>query len=120
MTTYFNLIIKWIGLNAQGDLGPVTMYKSQRGTRIWYAKAPPEVPWSIGQLRQRTLFTMAAIAWQNLTDDQKAAYELAAQKAHLRVTGYNVWVNACLRQDTSYLETIVQQTGVALKLPQVT
>ncbi len=119
MPSFHHLIIDWIGLNAQGDLGPVTIYKSQRGSRIWFAKAPPEVPWSIGQLRQRTLFEMAGIAWQNLTDTEKQAYETASQKAHLRITGYNLWVHACLRQDTSYIETIVNQTGVTLKLPQV-
>lgn len=120
MALNLNLIINWIGINAQGDLGPVTMYKSQRGTRIWYAKAPPEIPWSIGQLRQRTLFKMAGIAWQNLTDAEKQDYETAAARAHLRITGYNLWVHACLRQDVSYIQTIINQTKVQLKLPQVT
>lgn len=120
MALNLNLIIDLIGLNAQGDLGPVTIYKSQRGSRIWFAQAPPEIPWTIGQLRQRTLFKMAGIAWQNLTAEEKQTYELAAQKAHLRITGYNLWVHACLHQDVSFIETIIQQTGIDLKLPQVT
>lgn len=120
MASFQNLIIDYLGFNAQGDLGPVTIYQSQRGARIWFAKAPPEIPWTVGQLRQRTLFQMAGIAWQNLTPTQKKDYELAAQKAHLRITGYNLWVHACLKQDTSYIKTIIHQTGVDLKLPQVT
>lgn len=118
MATFNNLIIDLIGLNAQGDLGPVTIYKSQRGRRIWFAKAPPEIPWTVGQIRQRTLFIMAGIAWQNLTADEKADYERAAKKASLRITGYNLWVHACVTQNVSYIETIIHQTAIALKLPQ--
>lgn len=106
----FNLM----GLHLGGDLGPLTFYKSKRGKLVWFDKAPPTTPPSWRQTSQRSLFRAAAQCWRLCTPEQRQQYELAARKASLCMTGYNLFVHLKLKPDPNLQRTIESQTNTVL------
>ena len=106
-----------LGLSQTGDLGPFTIYTSQRRKPVWFTKSPPQKPPSPNQVFQRSRFTTAAAAWQAMTQAARAAWALAARRAGLYVTGYNLWVWWQLKRDRTTLATIERNSGVTLIQP---
>jgi len=106
----FNLL----GLNFQGDLGPLTTYTSKKGRRVWFLKTTPSGPSSDWQKIQRDKFRALALAWMNLTQEQRQAWHTAAKRASLRITGYNLWAYLQLTGDRAAIETVERQTGERL------
>lgn len=103
-----------IGLNPTGDLGPLTGYTSKRGKAVWFLKAPPTTPATPWQVHQRNMFRLVAQLWRALTVDQRLDWQKAARRAHLNITGYNLFVWFQHTKDCNALRTIQHQSGVTL------
>lgn len=110
-------IVNLLGLRAQGDLGPLTMYDSRRNKRVWYIKAPPKKPPSRWQLNRRQLWHSIAWLWRELEETDRQQWLLIAQKGRLKMSGYALFVWWCDKGEVSYIRTIEKQTGLTLNLP---
>jgi len=108
-------LFRFLGWNTQGDLGPWTFYTNKRRALVWFLKAPPKNPPTWKQRLQRARFTFAAILWQSLQPDQRAAWGTAARRAHLRITPYNFFCYVQLRRDFAAARTVAHQSGVDLQ-----
>jgi len=107
-------ILRYLGWNTQGDLGPWTFYTSKRKGLVWFIKAPPLEPPSPMQIHQRNKFRLVAATWRSLSAEQRNNWSLAARRAHLQITGYNLFTYYLTRNDPAVVRTIEQQSRVDL------
>lgn len=107
-------LLSILGFVTWGDIGPLTCYRNKRGALVFYAKAPPTSPASPLQLIYRNKWRAAAIAWNALSPDVRARWELASKRASLRITGYNLWIYYHTTGDAQAIETVEGITGLDL------
>jgi len=107
-------LVRWMGFNSQGDLGPWTFYTDKRHNLVYFVKAPPLEPPSILQSSVRNKIRLAAYTWRALSTDEQSRWELAAKRAHLRIHGYNLFVFWILKRDDAAIETIERLSRVQL------
>lgn len=107
-------ILRCLGWNVQGDLGPWTFYTSARKHLVIFLKAPPLVPPSNMQVHQRNAFRQAGHLWCSLLPIQRAAWERVSKVAGLSITGYNLFVHLQIKKDPSYVHTLEHQSGLRL------
>jgi len=107
-------VLKLLGFNATGDLGPLTAYTSRRHGTVWFTKAPPLEPASDWQRKQRDRFRLAALAWSKLDEDTRDRWHRACRLAGLYVHGYNLWMYWQLVRNRATIATIERHSGVAL------
>jgi len=112
-----NSLLSFLGTVAYGDFADMTTYRSQRGKIVWFAKTWPDKPPSYLQTLDRAKFSAAAQAWQLLTAAEKEQWKLAAQRASLCMTGYNLFVYCQLGHDPTRIATIARQTGTTITCP---
>jgi len=60
------------------------------------------------------MFRYAAMAWRGLTPELRARWQLAATRAHLKITGYNLWTYYQVTQDLAPIHTIERLSGLQL------
>lgn len=108
--------VPYFGFAPTGDFGPLTVYTAKNRKTVYFLKAPPLVPATLFQKRQRSRFRNAAILWWQLTKDQRNAWLQAAKSANLYCTGFNLWVFWQLRRDVGAIRTIERITGQVLIL----
>lgn len=104
-------LFQWLGFNPTGDLAGWTLYTNKRGGVIWFPKSPPTKLRTAPQLRQWFRFVQAAQAWRSLTQGQKNEWFKAASRAHLYLSGYNLFVWWQLKPDVATLRTIARISG---------
>jgi len=109
--------LKFLGRNPTGDLGPLTAYTSRRHGAVWFTKSPPLKPASEWQRQQRNRFRLAAKAWKELPKDERDLWTLAARRARLYITGYNLWMWWLLCRQRPALATIERQSQITLYRP---
>lgn len=109
-----NKILAMLGFSCTGDLGPWTLYTSDRHQIVYYPRMPALNPPSPKQLTQRASITAAAASWRALSNADRTAYETASRRASLKITGYNLWVYLKLTDRRDVVDTIARQTGVTL------
>ena len=107
-------LLKWVGLSAQGDLGPLTTYVNHNGKLVVFPRAPPLNPPSQQQETIRAFFQTTATAWHALTESKRQNWLAAARKAKLRIGGYNLFLWYLWSADRATIETISEQTGVEI------
>lgn len=107
-------ILKFLGFNTQGDLGPWTFYTSKRNGLVWFTKAPPLEPPSLLQTHQRNKFRLAGYIWRALTPEARETWLRAARQANLRISGYNLFVYWITTQDDDAIKTVQRQTDIDL------
>jgi hypothetical protein len=108
-----------LGLQVQGDLGPVTMYtqfKAGRRSIVAFAKIWLSDPTTLKQLNHRNRIRAAAADWQLLNNEERRIWQLAARNLGLRTNGYSTWVWWHMLRDRSSLNTIMRQSGIQLPL----
>jgi len=103
-----------LGTVIWGDLGPLTMYRSKRKKLVVFKKTWPDQPASERQLTWRATWKAAATAWRALTQPQRHQWALAARRASLCATGYNLWLHWKLTGDDAAIRTLEQQTKTQL------
>jgi hypothetical protein len=106
--------LKFIALELNGDIGGVTTYTNRRHKIIAFPQAPPRVPPTPNQIIQRARLTAIAAAWRVLGAPQRALWRVAATRANLSISGYNLYTVCKMRYEWSYAQTIEHQTGIVL------
>ncbi len=107
-------LLRFLGFNTQGDLGPWTFYTSQRKGLVWFIKAPPLEPPSNLQITMRNLFRANGYLWRSLQPKQRTAWETASKLAKLTITGFDFFTYWNLTKDNAAIETIERQTSINL------
>ncbi len=107
-------LLPLLGFNSQGDLGPWTLYTDQRKGLVFFIKAPPLEPPSQLQTSIRNSIRLAAYTWRSLTNAQRANWELATKRAHLKIHGYNLFVFWILRKEDAAIHTLERLTKLTL------
>ncbi len=107
-------LLRYLGFNSQGDLGPWTFYTSKRGALVYFIKSPPLEPPSVLQLSVRNSIRLAAYTWRSLTPQARDDWELVSKRAHLSIHGYNLFVFWLLRQEHAAIHTLERITGIDL------
>ncbi len=105
---------RFLGWNTQGDLGPWTFYTDKRKGLVFFVKSPPLEPPSILQTSIRNKFRLAAYTWRSISPARRADWMLAAERAHLQIHGYNLFVFWNLRRDDAAIHTIERITNIQL------
>lgn len=117
MKTSTDKMMLLMGLKIQGDFGPITCYTNKRNQVVWFIKAPPRKPPSDQQILQRHQFIETAEKWEMIGKEEQQRWERLAQKAYLRITGYNLFMYWCLKGDLPAIVTVCGQAGMSLALP---
>jgi hypothetical protein len=106
-----------LGMNVQGDLGPMTMYTSKRKKLVAFLRAPPLNPPSPTQEIMRDLFRTYAANWRAAGQTTRDAWNSACKRCNLGLCGYTLWVWFSRTRDAGSLATIEQQSGLSLPRP---
>jgi hypothetical protein len=114
MTKSIRELVPYLGFNPTGDLGPFTIYTSKRAGTVFYNRAPPLEPPSEWQTYVRNKFRLVAYLWRSMTPDKRAAWAQAARLAHLRITGYNLYVHMQVTGDRDTIASVSRVSGVDL------
>jgi hypothetical protein len=116
-TTDAPKLYQYLGMNTQGDIGPYTMYTAKDRRLVIYLRSPPKKPASPSQIHQRNLFKIVAMQWWALAPGDRAAWNAAAIRARLRITGYNLFAYALLTRDTAAVATVSALAHIPLAPP---
>jgi len=112
MTTFARKqIIQLIGVRIQGDVGPLTIYISQRHKVVYFDKAPPKEPPSPQQRRQLARWSAAARQWRALPSEHRQRWAIAAKRCRLPFSGYSLWIAIRTNHRQTYLPTIERNSG---------
>ena len=114
MATLSPNLLPMMGFNPSGDLGPFTIFRTQRLGIVWFPRAPPDKPASYLQRRQRNAWRFAAATWSALELTDRQAWSQAARLANLTISGYNLFIHYQLTQNITTIRTIERHSGVAL------
>lgn len=107
-------LLRFLGFNSQGDLGPWTLYTDKRKGLVFFIKAPPLEPPSQLQTSIRNSIRLAAYTWRSLSGDERRNWELVAKRAHLKIHGYNLFVYWLLRHEDAAIHTLERLTKIKL------
>lgn len=107
-------LVNFFGFIIWGDVNELTVYRDKQGKMIVFPKTWPDKPPSTTQIEQRARMTQAAQAWQDIETYWQSQWDLAARKASLCMTGYNMFVHWQLMGDTTAMQAIQRQTGVRI------
>jgi hypothetical protein len=105
-------LIKFLGFNSQGDLGPYTVYTSRSKRLVFFPRAPPLVPASIEQRTQRAKFSAGALMWKSLSQATRDKWTALGRAAGLRITGFNLFTYAQATGDWAAVQTLIARTGI--------
>jgi len=103
-----------LGYNVQGDLGGLTTYTNKNRRVVWFPQMPPLKPPTEEQNQQRDAIRNAAADWRALTVGERTNWRDAANKARLRITGYNFFTYWKLKNDDGAVHTVERITGITL------
>lgn len=102
------------GWNPTGDFGPLTVYTAKNKKPVMFLKAPPKTPATYRQRFIRDRMTFIARYWSMISKEKKEDWERASKRAHLRMTGYNLFQWFWWHNNRTVLRTIERQSGVKL------
>lgn len=107
----------FLGWNAQGNLGPFTIYVNRHRRPVWYLTKPQMEPPSYARKHQKDVLRACSLAWNWSTPSTRSAWLLAAVRARLRVSGWNLFVWYFCRRDAPTIRTIERVSHVSLLDP---
>lgn len=114
----FGIPANCIALTVKGDLAGMTLYTDRLGRKVWFPQAPPKDPPSPLQVKQRARFQTCITNWNALSQTTKQTWENMSLKAHLVMTGHNLFIHVSLRGAFPLLATLQRQTGISLDDPE--
>lgn len=106
-----------LGLQVQGDLGPMTCYTQKHKHRrsvVLFPKIWLSDPTTIKQRNHRDRVRQAATAWHALPPNERRNWLQAAKRLSLRANGYALWTYWHMIQLRAPIETIERQSGITL------
>lgn len=107
-------LIPLLGLVQWGDLGHVTIYRTQKGKPVFFPKTYPDKPPSPAQIAHRQKMIDAANAWQQLSLAQRNIYNRAIRKLSLAITPFGLYFTLSLPQNAQLKRTIEFQAKETL------
>jgi len=107
-------IFPLLGLLVQGDLGPWTCWTKPRRRIVVFLSAPPKTPATFDQKHQRNKWVADSIIWQALNAGEREQWRLAATRANLRVTGFNLFMHARSNTNSNTHLTIAKRFNITL------
>jgi len=107
-------LVRFWGWNTQGDFGPWTFYTDKRKGLVFYLKAPPLEPPSIWQTTTRNKFRLVALSWAAIPKAARENWQRAADRAHLTITGYNLFTYWSLTADDAAIHTVERLSNLTL------
>jgi len=107
----------FLGFNTQGDVGGYTCYTARDKGLVIYPATSPKKPQSRRQLHQRNRLRLITLSWHALDPDQRGAWNAAAVRGRLRISGYNLFTYTMLTADRGIARTIEHQTRQSLYIP---
>lgn len=90
-------LLSLLGLVAWGDFGPTTIFKTQKGKNVQYAKTWPEKPPTLHSAASRVRFAMAAEAWKNLHHKQQEIWVRCTKINSLTMCGIALYMSLKLK-----------------------
>ena len=117
MAKNYHAIWALLGWRPTGDVGPFTIYTSQRGKIVLYPRAPALNPATRFQTRMRDMFKAAAASWKSLTPTQRAEWELATKRLRMSINGYCFYTSTVFKEGSGYVEYARLRTGLSLYYP---
>jgi hypothetical protein len=111
-----NAAFPWrlIGIRPTGDVGPFTLYTNRKGKLICFLKTRPAKPLTARQRANMRKFEAIASVWRSMEPAQRADWSLAAKRAGLTITAYNLFIYSQMQPDSSTLLTVQNQSGICL------
>lgn len=106
--------VRCLGIRAQGDIAGMTVYRTKRGKQVIFPKTRPKAPPGPLALRNQNRFRLAAAAWLAIGLAGQLVWKKAALRAHLGVTGYNLFIAWQMKRDREMIRTIERLTGEVL------
>lgn len=107
-------LLPLLGINSQGDLGPWTMYTDKQKGLVFFIKAPPLEPPSLLQTSVRNAVKLSAYTWRSLSAAQRADWETAARRTHLKIHGYNLFTFWIITKDDPCIHTVERLSKIKL------
>lgn len=107
----------FLGLEISGDLADYTMWRTRRGRLVCYPRTVPGKPPSPAQQAHRARFAQACAAWAALPASARSAYEEAAKRCSLPMTGHNLWIRWTFTGDLHEALAIQSFSGLSFPLP---
>jgi len=107
-------LVKFWGWNTQGDFGPWTFFTDKRRGLVWFLKAPPLEPPSQWQSSIRNKIRITGYTWRAIGPKAKADWQRAAKRAHLKITGYNLFTYYITTGDAAAIATIQRLAKIQL------
>ena len=107
-------IFTFWGWNPTGDFGPWTCYTAKNKKPVMFIKAPPTEPPTDRQTYQRESWRTFARMWKLLPKHNRDLWELATKRAHLFITGYNLYIWWKTTRDLPTLNSIIRQSKVPI------
>lgn len=104
-------LVRMLGMNQQGDLGPLTTYTNKNGKLVVFPRAPPLNPPTPEQKALRQKFASVALLWHAMPRRKKDEWLQLARSARLRMTGYGLFTWWVITHDNTTLETIRRQAN---------
>jgi hypothetical protein len=114
MATSGKRVLPFAALAMTGDVGPLTTYTNRRNKVVFFPRSPPLTPPTFAQLVQRNRFRTVAAAWHRLPQSTRDNWNLAAARANLQITGFNLWTFWNLKRNRSTIATVEHQSGITL------
>lgn len=113
----FSQDAKWLGLNLQGDIGPITFYTSARGKAVAFPRVPPLNPPTLLQEIIRERFRNAANQWRSLSPLQRSQWLELADACNLGITGFNLFTHFACTGNFDGLRPLEQEAGFTVTRP---
>lgn len=107
-------LLRYLGLNTQGDLGPWTMYTGKRGQLVFFLRSPPLDPPSPLQTSQRNAFRLNGYVWRRLSSQHQTDWETASKRAQLKINGHNLFTFWNLTKDDAAIRTVERLSRMKL------
>lgn len=117
MKTLRPFIYQFLGVIANGDIGPYTLYTSQRHRFVIFLKTWPKDPATYHQNLHRNRWRHAGERWRNLDNAARQLWRDLARRANCTVTGYNLFIFYIIGKDEAVIATLERQTGIDVRTP---
>lgn len=110
-------IWQYLGYLTNGDMGPYTFYTSHRKRLVVFLKTWPKDPATYHQKLNRDRWRHAAIRWHGMPQETRDLWKELGMKAHLTISGYNLFIHYMMGKGTGAVLTCQALTGIDVITP---
>ena len=100
-----------------GDVGPFTVWTTQRGKVVWIKRAPPDKPASDRQRQQRLRFRLAWMNWKAEPEEVKEKWRAIISHTQICMSAHNLYMALAMNPDYPGLKNRADAAGVEVEHP---